>query len=182
MHLSGFERVYLPLENINVDVIKSWNRSHSNVQMFERAVQNCLDAGFVLRNMQINAFLLFGTPGENIRDVVDSALFASSKIGSVIPMLFTPVPGSAMYKEYEGYLKDEKGFDLQHLNGKLFPFLSFNQRNNPNLSLQDYLDLEALMFRLNAQAIRGTFDIGGQSRTSKSFREVVISSGIKQSV
>lgn len=182
MHLAGFERVYLPLENINADVIKSWNRSHSNLQMFERAVQNCLDAGFVLRNMQINAFLLFGTPGEDFRNVIDSALFASSRIGSVIPMLFTPVPGSAMYKEYESYLKDEKGFDLQHLNGKLFPFLSYNQRNNPDLSLQDYLDLEALMFRLNAQAIRGTFDVGGNSRTSKSFRDVVISGGIKQSV
>lgn len=182
MHLAGFERVYLPLENINPDVIKSWNRSHSNVQMFERAVQNCLDAGFVLRNMQINAFLLFGTPGEDIRNVVDSALFASSRIGSVIPMLFTPVPGSAMYKEYESYLNNEKGFDLQHLNGKLFPFLTYNQRNYPDLSLQDYLDLEALMFRLNAQAIRGTFDIGGTSRTSKSFRDVVMSSGVKKSV
>ena len=30
-----------------------------------------------------------GTPGEDIRDVVDSVIFASSRIGSVIPMLFT---------------------------------------------------------------------------------------------
>lgn len=179
MHRAGFERVYLPLENINEDVIKSWNRSHSNVQMFERAVQNYLDAGFILRNMQINAFLLFGTPGEDIRNVVDSAIFASSRIGSVIPMLFTPVPGSAMYREYESYLTEEKGFDLQHLNGKLFPFLTYNQRNNPDLKLQDYLDLEALMFRLNAQAIRGTFDVGGNSRASKSFRDAIISGGIE---
>jgi radical SAM superfamily enzyme YgiQ (UPF0313 family) len=175
MHSAGFERVYLPLENINTDVIKSWNRSHSNVQMFERAVQNCIDAGFVLRNMQINAFLLFGTPGENIRDVVDSALFASSRIGSVIPMLFTPVPGSAMYKEYENYLKDEMGFDLQHLNGKLFPFLTFNQRNFPGLHLRDYLDLEALMFRLNAQAVRGTFNIGGDNKVAVAFRKSITS-------
>lgn len=175
MHSAGFERVYLPLENINTDVIKSWNRSHSNVQMFERAVQNCLNAGFILRNMQINAFLLFGTPGENIRDVVDSALFASSRIGSVIPMLFTPVPGSAMYNEYEIYLKDEMGFDLQHLNGKLFPFLAYNQRINPGLNLQDYLDLEALMFRLNAQAVRGTFNIGGDNKVAVAFRKSIIS-------
>ena len=91
MRQAGFERVYLPLENINADVIKSWNRSHSNVQMFERAVQNCLDVGFILRNMQVNAFILFGTPGEDIRDVVDSVIFASGRIGSMIPMLFTPV-------------------------------------------------------------------------------------------
>ena len=173
MRQAGFERVYLPLENINADVIKSWNRSHSSVQMFERAVKNCVDAGFTLRNMQVNAFLLFGTPGEDIRDVVDSILFASSRIGSVIPMLFTPVPGSALYREYQDYLCDEMEFDLHHLNGKLFPFLRFNQQRTPELTVQDYLDLEALMFRVNAQAIRGTFDIGGKSDVAKAFRRIV---------
>jgi len=176
MYKAGFERVYLPLENINTEVIKSWNRSHSSVQMFERAVKNCVDAGYILRNMEVNAFVLFGTPGEDIRNVVDSVFFASSRIGSVIPMLFTPVPGSAMFNEYHDYLFDEMGFDLHHLNGKLFPFLKYNQRINKELTLQDYLDLEALMFRLNAQAVRGTFDIGGESRVSKVFRETVISS------
>jgi radical SAM superfamily enzyme YgiQ (UPF0313 family) len=132
-----------------------------------------VDAGFILRNMQVNAFLLFGTPGEDIRNVVDSVIFASSRIGSVIPMLFTPVPGSAIFEEYREYLFDEMGFDLQHLNGKLFPFLAFNQRISTKLALQDYLDLEALMFRVNAQAIRGTFDIGGESKVSKAFREII---------
>ena len=173
MRNAGFERVYLPLENINADVIKSWNRSHSNVQMFERAVQNCVDAGFILRNMQINAFLLFGTPGEDVRDVVDSIIFASSRIGSVIPMLFTPVPGSALYEEYRDYLFDEMDFDLEHLNGKLFPFLKFNQEHSPELTAQDYLDLEALMFRVNAQAVRGTFDVGGKSEVARAFRRMV---------
>lgn len=173
MRQAGFERVYLPLENINTEVVKSWNRSHSNVKMFEDAVRNCVDAGFVLRNMQVNAFLLFGTPGENLRDVVDSIFFASSRIGSVVPMLFTPVPGSALYKEYSDYLSDEMGFDLQHLNGKLFPFLRFNQRQFSELTVQDYLDLEALMFRINAQAIRGTFDIGGETKVAETLRRLI---------
>jgi len=173
MRQAGFERIYLPLENINTKVIRSWNRSHSNVQMFERAVQNCVEAGFVLRNMQVNAFILFGTPGEDLRDVVDSVIFASSRVGSVIPMLFTPVPGSALYEEYRGYLFDEMGFDLHHLNGKLFPFLEFNRRRFLELTAQDYLDLEALMFRVNAQAVRGTFDIGGRNRVSRAFRKAV---------
>ncbi len=181
MRDAGFERVYLPLENINAEVIKSWNRSHSNVQMFERAVQNCLDAGFILRNMQVNAFLLFGTPGEDIRDVVDSIIFASSRIGSVIPMLFTPVPGSVLYEEYRGYLFDDMGFDLQHLNGKLFPFLQFNRQRFPELTVEDYLDLEALMFRVNAQAVRGTFDIGGENRVSRTFRKVVCATRYRSS-
>jgi radical SAM superfamily enzyme YgiQ (UPF0313 family) len=172
MHEAGFERIYLPLENINADVIKSWNRSHSNVQMFERAVENCENAGFALRNMEINAFILFGTPGENIRDVVDSVIYASSRIGSVIPMLFTPVPGSALYDEYQDYIT-EMGFDLHHLNGKLLPFLKFNRRLNPELTAQDYLDLEGLMFRVNAQAVRGTFNLGGNSKVAKAFRDAV---------
>ena len=170
MREAGFEKVYLPLENINTDVIRSWNRSHSSVEMFERSVENCIEAGFALRNMALNAFVLFGTPGEDIRSVVDSAIFASSKIGSVIPMLFTPVPGSAMYEEYRGYLSEEMGFDLQHLNGKLFPFFEFNRRRFPGLEVGDYLDLEAFMFRLNAQATHGTFDVGANSRVARTFR------------
>jgi hypothetical protein len=39
--------------------------------------------------------------------------------------------------------------------------------------VQDYLDLEALMFRVNAQAVRGTFDTGGESRVSRTFRRAV---------
>jgi hypothetical protein len=31
---------------------------------------------------------------------------------SVIPMLFTPVSGSALYEEYRGYIFDEMDFDL----------------------------------------------------------------------
>jgi radical SAM superfamily enzyme YgiQ (UPF0313 family) len=172
MRQAGFERVYLPLENINTKVVQSWNRAHSSVQMFERAVRNCVDAGFILRNMQVNAFILFGMPGEDIRDVVDSVIYASSRVGSVVPMLFTPVPGSALYEEFRDYLQDAK-FDLHHLNGKLLPFLEFNRRRYPELTSQDYLDLEALMFRLNAQAVRGTFNVGGKGRVSTSFREIV---------
>jgi len=37
----------------------------------------------------------------------------TAQMHSVIPMLFTPVPGSALYEEYRGYLFDEMGFDLQ---------------------------------------------------------------------
>lgn len=170
MREAGFQKIYLPLENINPEVTKSWNRSHSNVQMFERSVQNCIQAGFTLRNMELNAFVLFGTPGEDIRDVVDSAIFASTRIGSVIPMLFTPVPGSTMYGEYGDYLFEEMAYDLHHLNGKLFPFFEFNRRRHPMLDVQDYIDLEALMFRLNAQATGGTFNIGGDGRVARAFR------------
>jgi hypothetical protein len=70
---------------------------------------------------------------------------------------------------------------LQRLNGKLLPFLEFNRRRFPGLTVQDYLDLEAMrrtesiegMFRVNTQAVRGTFDVGGGSRVSRAFGRVV---------
>ena len=70
-------------------------------------------------------------------------------------------------------LFDEMGFDLQHLNDKLFPFLEFNQWRFPGLMAQNCLDLEALMFRMNAQTVRGIFDIGGESRMPNMFRKTI---------
>lgn len=65
------------------------------------------------------------------------------------------------------------GFDRKHLNGELFPFLEFNRQRYPELTMQDYLDLEGLMFRLNAQAVRGTSDAGRDSRVSHALRRTL---------
>ena len=62
----------------------------------------------------------------------------TTQIHSAIPILFTPVPRLALYGEYRGYLFDEMGFDLQHLNGKLFPFLEFNRRRFPELTMSGW--------------------------------------------
>jgi len=77
---------------------------------------------------------LYVAPSAHSRDDGVALFSLDKKLGSVIPMLFTPVLGSALYEEYHGYL-DEMGFDLQHLNGKLFPFLEFNQRRTPELTV-----------------------------------------------
>lgn len=50
--------------------------------------------------MQINVSILFGSPGEDIRYVVDSVIFASSGVGSMIPILLTPVPRSRLYEKF----------------------------------------------------------------------------------
>jgi len=49
----------------------------------------------------------------------------------------------------------------------------------PELTVQDYLDLEALIFRVNAQAVRGTFDVGGESKVSRAFRTAVNAIGVE---
>ena len=72
----------------------------------------------------------------------------------MVPMLFTPVPGSTLYRDHERYLKSqvrEDGSKWAYIdyNGKLLPFLEYNQRLNPELQASDYLDIESLMMQLN---------------------------------
>ena len=71
----------------------------------------CEKAGFELRYMDVNAFLLYGLPGETVDRVVKSILFVSEVVGSIIPMLFTPVPTTRIFNEYLPYIKS-KGWDI----------------------------------------------------------------------
>jgi radical SAM superfamily enzyme YgiQ (UPF0313 family) len=66
----------------------------------------CGRAGFRLRNLDVNAFVLYGLPNEKIDDVVRTALFVSEICGSSIPMLFAPTPSpgrvQAKQESYSG--------------------------------------------------------------------------------
>ena len=171
MKCAGFHKLYLPLETINAKMQNEWGRTHTNMDRFFYALQNAVDAGYQLRGQEINCFILFGLPDEDLQAVYDTVVFASSRVGSVIPMLFTPVPSTRMYEMYRGYL-DEQGFDLQHLNGKLLPFLDYNRRKYLGLSARDYTALEGLMWRLNAKVRSESFNIGGAGRVASVFRKV----------
>jgi hypothetical protein len=93
-------------------------------------------------------------------------------------MLFTPVPNTPMFEMYRDYI-EEKGFDLQHLNGKLLPFLDYNQRTYQGLSYRDYFALEGLMWRLNAKVRSESFDIGGEGHVASAFRKVLLNTVLK---
>lgn len=172
MRRAGFQRLYLPLETINAKMQKDWARTHTNMDKFFYALQNAVDAGYKLRGQDINCFILFGLPDEDLQAVYDTVVFASSRVGSVIPMLFTPVPNTPMFEMYRGYL-DDNGFDLQHLNGKLLPFLDYNRRKYSGLSEKDYYSLEGLMWRLNAKVRSESFNLGGTQAVSQAFRRVL---------
>ena len=172
MRDSGFESVYLPLETMSRDVTKAWNRRHSHAGLFEQAVKICQEANFRLHDMEVNAFILFGMPGEDLRDVVNTMFYASEMVGGLVPMLFTPVPGSIMFEQYEGYLFDEMGFDLQHLNGKLYPFLKYNFERK-GVRLADYVALESLAFRLNAKTMGQTFQLDASNTVYRALRRVL---------
>lgn len=158
MREMGFESVYLPFETMSRDLTRAWNRRHSHADLFEKAVKICQEANFKLYDMEVNAFILFGMPDANLQDVVNTMFYASEMAGGIVPMLFTPVPGSIMYEQYEDYLLEEMGFDLQHLNGKLYPFLKFNCERK-GIRLADYVALESLAFRLKAKTMGRTFSL-----------------------
>lgn len=169
MKETRFQKVYLALENIDSAWLQALERRHANLEHFRRAVGNLEQAGFPLRNMDVNAFVLYGLPGETIDSVVKTILFVSEVVGSVIPMLFTPVPTTAVYQQYLPYFR-KRGWDrdLHMLNGKLYPFLELNEG-----SIADYIDLQRLMFMLNAHYRSRSFQIFGDTRVSAAFRENV---------
>lgn len=172
MRESGFESVYLPLETMSRDVTKAWNRRHSHAGLFEGAVKICQEANFRLHDMEVNAFVLFGMPDENLNDVVNTIFYAAEMVGGLVPMLFTPVPGSIMFEQFEEYLFDEMGFDLHHLNGKLYPFLRYNHLRK-GIRLADYVALESLAFRLNAKTIGQTFPLDSKNEVYCALRRVL---------
>lgn len=173
MYQAGFRRVYLPLETIDYNTLHRFSRDFYTYNQFENAVRVFQRAGF-MKPQQINVFVLFGLPGEDLQNVYDTALYAANLTGSVIPMLFAPVPSTPLFDKLLDYVQEMK-FDLQDLNGKLLPFLKYNaqaMKHKYDLTVQDYYDIEAFMFRLNEKVRNDTFKPGAETRVSKAFREV----------
>jgi radical SAM superfamily enzyme YgiQ (UPF0313 family) len=174
MKRAGFEKVHLPLETVRSDINRQWNRRHASTESFERALEAAIRAGFKPRTQEINAFVLFGLPDERLQDVIDSTLYAHHRVGSVIPMLFSPVPGTQVFRTHQEYLLKSMGWDLQDLNGKFLPFLEYNRRNHPELHASDYLELEGLMSILNnGKVLSRSVDLCDGSVASQSFRRAL---------
>jgi radical SAM superfamily enzyme YgiQ (UPF0313 family) len=159
----------LPCESIDDEYLRELNRKHVHLEDFVKAVRMCEKAGFRLRNLDVNAFVLYGLPGESVDRVVKTILFVSEIVGSIIPMLFTPVPTTRIYKKYLSYFRAH-GWDreLHLLNGKLYPFLAMNEG-----FIGDYIDMQRLMFTLNAHYRDKSFQIFGKSKVAAAFRDTV---------
>mgnify|MGYP005841599421 CR=1 FL=1 len=176
MRRLGFAKIYLALETIDDDISRGWSRRHATIERFDEAVRIAQECGYRVGGQDLNAFVLFGLPGEDLQAVVNTALYASHRVGSVVPMLFTPVPGSALFDQHRAYLLEEMGWDLHQLNGKLLPFLEYNQRYYPELRASDYLELEAFMMHLNnSKVYQKRFDLLGEHRVARGFRQTVLS-------
>jgi hypothetical protein len=178
MRLAGFEKIYLPLETIKKETNARWNRSwNSNLSRFETLLAALEEVGFDTRKQNINAFVMFGLPGEDLEEILDTALYASERVGSVIPMLFTPVPSTNVYEQYRSYI-EEHGYDLHHLNGKLFPFFPMlrdqMRMKHPeyDIEISDYVRVESFMQRINSKINGKSVNIYADTRVSSTFRKV----------
>jgi radical SAM superfamily enzyme YgiQ (UPF0313 family) len=174
MKAAGFRKIHLPFETLKWETNLGWNRRHASTASFEQALDAAIGAGFKPRTEEINAFVLFGLPDEKLEDIVDNVAYVHHTVGSVIPMLFTPVPGTNVYREHSDYLHGEMGWDLQHLNGKLLPFFEYNRRRYQDLRASDYLELESLMSVLNnGKFLSRAVNVCDESAASRAFRRVV---------
>ena len=167
MKEARFAKLYLPVENIDETYLRTMNRRHVRLRDFVEAVRLCEKAGFKLRNLEVNAFVLYGLPRETIDGVVKTILFVSEVLGSIIPMLFTPVPATGIYLDYAPFFR-ARGWDrdLHMLNGKVYPFLEINEG-----SIEDYIDLQRMMFMLNTHYRDSSFRPFGDSRVAEAFRD-----------
>ncbi len=179
MRATGFRRLHLALETIDNDVARSWNRRQATIEKFEHAVDVAKQAGWTVGSQDLNAFVIFGIPDEDLQSTINTALYASQKIGSVIPMLFTPVPNSILYRQHKDYLFSQKThdgqpWDLHDLNGKLLPFLEYNRKKYPWLKASDYLSLESFMMHLNNSKVqRQPFNFASSHSIARSFRSTL---------
>jgi radical SAM superfamily enzyme YgiQ (UPF0313 family) len=174
MKQAGFAKVHLPFETLKWETNVGWNRRHASTASFDNALQAAIRAGFRPRSEEINAFVLFGLPDDKLEDIMDSLLYVHHEVGSIIPMLFSPVPGTQIYKDYEHYLLNEMGWDFQDLNGKFLPFLESNKKRYPKIRASDYLELEKLMYVLNnGKVMARSINLCDDSPASIGFRRAV---------
>lgn len=167
MKAAGWKKIHLGLESVKTEVNRYWNRTHTNLDDFEKAIKVIENADFKLRGPQVNAFVLYGMPNEKIEDVVETILYGSHIVGSLIPMLYTPVPTTRLFIDYQYYFEQEK-FDLHDLNGKYLPFLKMN-----GYRASDYIDIQRLMFSLNIQYRSESFNILANKTVSNSMRKKI---------
>lgn len=174
MKRAGFKKVHLPFETLTWDTNLSWNRRHASTASFDAALEAAIDAGFQPRTQDINAFVLFGLPDENLEEIFDGVLYVHHRVGSIIPMLFTPVPGTHLYRKHADYLHCEMGWDLQHLNGKFLPFWEYNRRRYPELKASEYQQMEALMSVLNdGKLLSRAMNVCDDTKAAKGFRSLL---------
>jgi len=88
------------------DYVRTLNRKHVKLEHFVKAAKMCekllaSDCG----TLKVNAYVLYGLPREKVERVVRTSLFVSEVVGSIIPMLFYPVPSTGPVRRISSVLQ-----------------------------------------------------------------------------
>jgi len=96
MYQAGFKTIYLSLESIDPKTQKNTG-GKVYTDEFERAVEVFKEAGFSKRS--IHVYLLYGLPGQDHKEIIDSIRFCRTL--EVRPHMceFTPIPHTEEYKK-----------------------------------------------------------------------------------
>lgn len=108
---SGCQSLFIGLESINPESIRSVHKYQNNREQYEHLIQEIHQRGIM-----INASLVFGLDydyPEVFRETLD--WLVKNKVETMTAHILTPYPGSALYKRYmeEGRIRD---LDLSHYN------------------------------------------------------------------
>jgi hypothetical protein len=149
--------------------VPTWTKKEVRKEEFERAVELCREAGYKPgMRQELNAFILYGVPNQPLEKLIETIMYSVHLVGNVTPMLFTPVPGSRIYEEYNWYF-EQKSFDLEDLNGKFFPFWELN-----NIKPSEYIDIQRFMYAFHTQLRGRPFDLLGGAVIPQLVRRSII--------
>ncbi|MBI2942556.1 MAG: radical SAM protein, partial [Chloroflexi bacterium] len=80
MRRAGFRKIHLALETIDDSISRRWNRRQASIEQFDEAVAVARECGFRVGAQELNAFVIFGLPDEDLQAVVNTALYASHRV------------------------------------------------------------------------------------------------------
>ena len=115
-------------------------------QDLQMAIENLLAAGFSLKQMEV--YIMFGLPGQGVREVADTMAFVHQCGGRIKLVQFSPIPGTP---EFERSAEDRPALRTEPL---LHNKTAFHQLGGP-FHLEAYEGLKQTIDLLNASCNAG---------------------------
>jgi len=114
MHRAGIKEISFALESADPTVLKRMGRDKNvHTEDLIRALAYADKAGY--RRIDTNVYFIIGLPYQHKQDMLDTLLFLIGQEVWAHPQRFTPIPGTADYKQLS-----LEGVDLEDLHYKKF--------------------------------------------------------------
>ena len=131
----------------------NYENGRPDIKQFEEA-KRCFDSAYNdanISNNGVGAFLMIGTPNENIDNLVEDLYSLHEVVGHVILKPYTPQPNSDFYSNLR---TGEESLRLELLSPHLFPMSNLN-----GISPNEYQELYSLASLLNHRVRGNSWDL-----------------------